>query len=105
MCLHTIAATQKAGGVCAFIDAEHSLDIRYAKNLGVDVGSLLVSQPDCGEQALEIADQLARTGAVDLIVVDSIAALVPRAVGLTAEQLAALAEGKDLGPGMPKVSR
>ena len=77
--LHTIAAAQKAGGVCAFIDAEHALDVGYAKRLGVDLGNLLVSQPDCGEQALEITDQLVRTGAVDLIVVDSVAALTPRA--------------------------
>src|SRR5215470_8326551 len=77
--LHTIAAAQRAGGVCAFIDAEHALDVGYARRLGVDLGSLLVSQPDCGEQALEIADQLVRTGAIDLIVVDSVAALTPRA--------------------------
>ncbi len=77
--LHAIAAAQRAGGVCAFIDAEHALDTGYAKRLGVDLGSLLVSQPDCGEQALEIADQLVRTGAIDLIVVDSVAALVPKA--------------------------
>src|SRR5262245_26567871 len=77
--LHAIAAAQRAGGVCAFIDAEHALDVAYARRLGVDLGSLLVSQPDCGEQALEIADQLVRTGAVDLIVVDSVAALTPRA--------------------------
>ena len=77
--LHAIAAVQRAGGVCAFIDAEHALDVGYAKRLGVDLGSLLVSQPDCGEQALEITDQLVRCGAVDLIVVDSVAALTPRA--------------------------
>ena len=77
--LHAIAAAQRAGGVCAFVDAEHALDVSYAKKLGVDPGSLLVSQPDCGEQALEIADQLVRTGAVDLIVIDSVAALTPRA--------------------------
>ena len=77
--LHAIAAAQRAGGVCAFIDAEHALDVVYAKRLGVDLGSLLVSQPDCGEQALEIADQLVRCGAIDLIVVDSVAALTPRA--------------------------
>ena len=77
--LHAIAAAQRAGGVCAFLDAEHAFDAGYARRLGVDLGNLLVSQPDCGEQALEIADQLVRTGAVDLIVVDSVAALVPRA--------------------------
>jgi len=77
--LHAIAAAQRAGGVCAFVDAEHALDVAYARRLGVDLGNLLVSQPDCGEQALEIADQLVRTGAVDLIVVDSVAALTPRA--------------------------
>jgi recombination protein RecA len=77
--LHAIAAAQRAGGVCAFIDAEHALDVSYARRLGVDLANLLVSQPDCGEQALEIADQLVRTGAVDLIVVDSVAALTPRA--------------------------
>ena len=77
--LQAIAQAQKAGGVCAFIDAEHALDVGYAKKLGVRVDELLVSQPDCGEQALEIADKLVGTGAVDLIVVDSVAALVPRA--------------------------
>ncbi len=77
--LHAVAAAQRAGGVCAFIDAEHALDTAYAQRLGVDLGALLVSQPDCGEQALEITDQLVRSGAVDLIVVDSVAALTPRA--------------------------
>jgi recombination protein RecA len=77
--LQAIAQAQKAGGVCAFIDAEHALDVGYAKKLGVRVEDLLVSQPDCGEQALEIADKLVGTGAVDLIVIDSVAALVPRA--------------------------
>ena len=77
--LHAIAAAQRAGGVCAFIDAEHAFDASYARRLGVDLSNLLVSQPDCGEQALEITDQLVRTGAVDLIVVDSVAALTPRA--------------------------
>jgi len=77
--LHAIAQAQKAGGVCAFIDAEHALDVTYARKLGVRVEDLLVSQPDCGEQALEIADKLVGTGAVDLIVVDSVAALVPKA--------------------------
>jgi recombination protein RecA len=77
--LHAIAQAQKAGGVCAFIDAEHALDVGYARKLGVRIEDLLVSQPDCGEQALEIADKLVGTGAVDLIVIDSVAALVPRA--------------------------
>src|SRR6187455_71316 len=77
--LHAIAEAQRAGGVCAFIDAEHALDTVYARRLGVDLEDLLVSQPDCGEQALEIADTLVRTGAIDLIVVDSVAALTPRA--------------------------
>jgi len=79
MSLHAIAQAQKAGGVCAFIDAEHALDVTYARKLGVRVEDLLVSQPDHGEQALEIADKLVGTGAVDLIVIDSVAALVPRA--------------------------
>jgi recombination protein RecA len=77
--LQAIAQAQKAGGVCAFIDAEHALDVTYARKLGVRVEDLLVSQPDCGEQALEIADKLVATGAIDLIVVDSVAALVPKA--------------------------
>jgi recombination protein RecA len=77
--LQAIAQAQKAGGVCAFIDAEHALDISYARRLGVKVEELLISQPDHGEQALEIADRLVATGAVDLIVVDSVAALVPKA--------------------------
>ncbi len=77
--LHAIAEAQKAGGVCAFIDAEHALDTSYAQRLGVQLEDLLVSQPDHGEQALEIVDQLVRTSAVDLIVVDSVAALTPRA--------------------------
>jgi recombination protein RecA len=77
--LHAIAETQRSGGVAAFIDAEHALDLGYAKKLGVDADELLVSQPDTGEQALEIAETLVRSGAVDLIVVDSVAALVPRA--------------------------
>jgi recombination protein RecA len=77
--LHAIAEAQRAGGVCAFIDAEHALDTEYARRLGVDLEDLLVSQPDCGEQALEICDTLVRTGAIDLIVVDSVAALTPRA--------------------------
>jgi recombination protein RecA len=77
--LHAVANAQAAGGVAAFIDAEHALDPDYAKVLGVDTDSLLVSQPDTGEQALEIADMLIRSGAIDLIVIDSVAALVPRA--------------------------
>ncbi len=77
--LHAIAEAQRAGGVCAFLDAEHALDTDYARRLGVDLEDLLVSQPDCGEQALEICDTLVRTGAIDLIVVDSVAALTPRA--------------------------
>ena len=79
LCLHVIANAQKAGGVAAFIDAEHALDIEYARKLGVDIENLLVSQPDTGEQALEIAELLIRSNAVDVVVVDSVAALVPRA--------------------------
>lgn len=77
--LHTIAEAQKKGGVCAFIDAEHALDVNYAKKLGVKTEDLLISQPDNGEQALEIAETLIRSNAIDVIVVDSVAALVPRA--------------------------
>ena len=77
--LHIIAEAQKVGGLAAFIDAEHALDAEYAKKLGVDIDNLLVSQPDSGEQALEIAEMLVRSGAIDLIVIDSVAALVPRA--------------------------
>jgi recombination protein RecA len=77
--LHAIAECQRAGGIAAFIDAEHALDISYARKLGVNVDELLVSQPDHGEQALEIADMLVRSGAVDMVVVDSVAALVPKA--------------------------
>jgi recombination protein RecA len=76
--LHAIAECQRAGGVAAFIDAEHALDVQYAKALGVDIEQLLVSQPDTGEQALEIAETLVRSGAVDLVVIDSVAALVPQ---------------------------
>ena len=79
LALHIVAEAQKAGGVAAFVDAEHALDIGYAKKLGVDIGELLVSQPDTGEQALEITDTLVRSGAVDIIVVDSVAALTPKA--------------------------
>jgi recombination protein RecA len=79
LALHAIAEAQKNGGIAAFVDAEHALDIVYAKKLGVNVEDLLVSQPDCGEQALEITEVLVRSGAVDVVVVDSVAALVPRA--------------------------
>ncbi len=79
LALHAVAQAQKEGGNCAFVDAEHALDPVYAKKLGVDLDSLLISQPDAGEQALEIADTLVRSGAVDVLVVDSVAALVPRA--------------------------
>jgi len=77
--LHIVAEAQKLGGNAAYIDAEHAMDPQYAKNLGVDVDNLLISQPDSGEQALEITDQLVRSGAVDVIVIDSVAALTPRA--------------------------
>src|SRR5664280_901624 len=77
--LHAVANAQRAGGIAAFIDAEHALDPDYAQRLGVDTDGLLVSQPDTGEQALEIADMLIRSGALDIIVIDSVAALVPRA--------------------------
>ncbi len=79
LCLHVIANAQRAGGIAAFINAEHALDIEYARKLGVDVENLLVSQPDTGEQALEIAELLIRSSAVDVVVIDSVAALVPRA--------------------------
>ncbi len=79
LALHVIAEAQKRGGTCAFIDAEHALDPTYARKLGVDVDNLLISQPDSGEQALEIADTLVRSGVVDIIAIDSVAALVPRA--------------------------
>lgn len=79
LALHAIAEAQRRGGTCAFVDAEHALDPTYARKLGVDVDNLLISQPDAGEQALEIADTLVRSGAVDVLVVDSVAALVPRA--------------------------
>ncbi len=79
LCLHIIANAQKQGGVAAFIDAEHALDVQYARKLGVDVDNLLVAQPDTGEQALEIAEVLIRSNAVDVVVIDSVAALVPRA--------------------------
>jgi recombination protein RecA len=79
LALHVIAEAQKGGGTCAFIDAEHALDPAYARRLGVNVDDLLISQPDAGEQALEIADTLVRSGAIDVLVIDSVAALVPRA--------------------------
>jgi recombination protein RecA len=79
LALHVIAEAQKKGGACAFIDAEHALDPAYAKRLGVDIDNLLISQPDAGEQALEIADTLVRSGAIEVLVIDSVAALVPRA--------------------------
>ena len=79
LALHTIAEAQKSGGICAFIDAEHALDPIYARKLGVNLDDLLISQPDAGEQALEIADTLVRSGAIDILVVDSVAALTPKA--------------------------
>jgi len=79
LALHVAAESQKMGGICAFVDAEHALDPGYARKLGVDIEELLISQPDTGEQALEIADTLVRSGAVDVLVIDSVAALVPRA--------------------------
>ncbi|MEL0143002.1 MAG: recombinase RecA, partial [Alphaproteobacteria bacterium] len=79
LALHAVAEAQKEGGTCAFVDAEHALDPVYARKLGVNIDDLLISQPDAGEQALEIADTLVRSGAIDVLVVDSVAALVPRA--------------------------
>ncbi len=79
LALHVVAEAQKAGGTCAFVDAEHALDPVYARKLGVDTDNLIISQPDAGEQALEIADTLVRSGAIDVLVVDSVAALVPKA--------------------------
>jgi recombination protein RecA len=79
LALHAIAEAQRAGGVAAFVDAEHALDVNYARNLGVKVDEMLISQPDSGEQALEIAETLVRSGAIDIVVVDSVAALVPKA--------------------------
>ena len=82
LALHVVAEAQKTGGTCAFVDAEHALDPAYARKLGVDLDELLISQPDTGEQALEIADTLVRSGAIDVLVVDSVAALVPpRGIG------------------------
>src|SRR5574344_264989 len=77
--LHMIAEVQKRGGIAGFIDAEHALDPVYAKNIGVDIDNLYISQPDCGEQALEITEMMVRSGAVDIVIVDSVAALVPKA--------------------------
>ncbi|MEM9633265.1 MAG: recombinase RecA [Pseudomonadota bacterium] len=79
LALHTVAEAQKSGGICAFVDAEHALDPIYARKLGVDIDNLLISQPDAGEQALEIADTLVRSGAIDVLVIDSVAALTPKA--------------------------
>lgn len=78
--LHAIAESQKAGGIAAFIDAEHAFDRFYAEKLGVDIDNLIISQPDNGEQALEIADNLIRSGAIDLVVIDSVAALTPKSL-------------------------
>ena len=78
LALHVIAEAQKQGGIAGFIDAEHALDPVYAKNIGVDIDNLYISQPDNGEQALEIADTMVRSGAIDVIVIDSVAALVPK---------------------------
>ncbi|MCK9258019.1 MAG: recombinase RecA, partial [Sulfurospirillaceae bacterium] len=78
LALHIIAQAQKNGGICAFVDAEHALDVKYANNLGVDTENLLVSQPDFGEQALDIVETIARSGAVDIVVIDSVAALTPK---------------------------
>ena len=78
LALHAVSQAQRKGGIAAFIDAEHALDVAYARRLGVDCDELLVSQPDTGEQALEIADMLVRSGGIDIMVVDSVAALVPR---------------------------
>ena len=77
--LHAVAEVQKRGGIAGFIDAEHALDPAYAKNIGVNIDELYISQPDCGEQALEIAETMVRSGAVDIVIVDSVAALVPKA--------------------------
>ena len=79
LAMHAIAQAQKRGGICAFIDAEHAMDPSYATNLGINIDDLIISQPDYGEQALDIAEMLIRSGAVDIIVIDSVAALVPKA--------------------------
>ena len=86
LALHVVAEAQKSGGTCAYIDAEHAMDPIYASKLGVDINQLLVSQPDTGEQALEIADTLVRSGTIDVLVVDSVAALVPKATTTTNNQ-------------------
>src|SRR6185369_120391 len=92
LALHVVAEAQKRGGICGFIDAEHALDTVYARKLGVDLEQLLISQPDTGEQALEIADTLVRSGAIDVLVIDSVAALTPKAEleGEMGEQLPGL---------------
>ena len=95
LALHAVANTQKQGGIAAFIDAEHALDTHYAKKLGVNCDELLVAQPDTGEQALEITDMLVRSGAIDIVVIDSVAALVPRAEEATESALS------DLQPQFP----
>ena len=79
LAMHVVAEAQRNGGICAYVDAEHAMDPTYASRIGVDVDELLISQPDTGEQALEIADMLVRSGAIDVIVVDSVAALTPKA--------------------------
>ena len=79
LAMHVVAEAQRNGGICAYVDAEHAMDPIYAKALGVDIDSLYISQPDTGEQALEIADMLVRSGALDVVVIDSVAALTPRA--------------------------
>jgi len=107
LCLEVVAQAQKSGGVAAFVDAEHALDISYAKRLGVAVEDLLISQPDCGEQALDVVESLVRSGVVQMVVVDSVAALVPKAeiegdmgdhhVGLQARLMSHSAQtGRDL---------
>src|SRR3978361_232195 len=92
LCLHVVANAQRAGGVAAYIDAEHALDTDYARKLGVDIEAMLISQPDTGEQALEICEILVRSGAVDVVVIDSVAALVPKA------QIEGDIGGSKLGP-------
>ena len=106
LALHTVAEGQKKGGICAFIDAEHALDPVYARKLGVNIDELLISQPDTGEQALEICDTLVRSGAVDVLVIDSVAALVPRAEleGEMGDALPGLAGAAD-EPGASKTHR
>ena len=101
--LHMIAEVQKNGGIAGFIDAEHALDPVYAKNIGVDIDNLYISQPDNGEQALEIAETMVRSGAIDIVVVDSVAALVPKA-GRHGRQPCRLAGASDV-PGTEKADR